>query len=140
MVSIGHSQNTSKEDRVKISINKKGDTITTISYQDTKLILKDLLDYKKTKKILSLYEVKEVTYNNIIEAQNKKIINLNFKNNNLNKANQNFKSILYNKELESKLLNDNIKKLNKEIRKQKTKKVIGFIGAGILVVTIIITK
>lgn len=134
MVSIGHSQNISKEDRIKISINKKGDTITTMSYSDSKLLLEDLLKYKKSKEMISLYEVREITYNNIIDSQKEKLSFLTIKTDNLTTINSNLETILSNRGREIELANKQIEELNREIRRQKTKKVIGFIGAGVIVV------
>lgn len=141
MVSIGHSQNISKEDRIQISINKKGDTITTMSYSDSKLLLEDLLKYKKSKEMISLYEVREITYNNIIDSQKEKLSFLTIKTDNLTTINSNLEIILTNRGREIELANKQIEELNREIRRQKTKKVIGFIGAGVIVVaTLLITN
>lgn len=138
MVSIGHSQNISKEDRIKIAINSKGDTITTMSYSDSKLLLEDILKYQKSKEIISLYEVKEITYNNIIDSQREKLSFLEIKTNNLSTINSNLESILTNRGRELELANKEIDNLNKEIKRQKTKKVLGFIGAGVIAVTAIL--
>ena len=138
MVSIGHSQNISKQDRIKIHIDVKGDTITTMSYADSRILLKDVLRYRYTDSLLTLYKEREFTYKDIIGTQKNKISLLTTKNNNLLTMNTNLESMMTNRDRELEIANEVIEKQEKEIKRQKTKKVLGFIGAGALAITAIL--
>lgn len=134
MVSIGHSQNTSKEDRVKIYVDVNGDTITTMSYRDSKILLEDVLKYKYSDSLVTQYKKNEFIYNGIIIDQNNKIGLLEEKYNNLFNINTNQNLMLLNKDKQLEIALKAIEEREKEIKRQKTKKIIGFIGAGAVVV------
>lgn len=138
MVSIGHSQTISKQDRIKIHIDIKGDTITTMSYADSKLLLEDVLKYRYTDSLLGVYKEREITYNNLITSQKNKINLLVNKNLNLHNTNVNLESMMTNRNRELEIVHEVIEKQEREIKRQKTKKVLGFIGAGALAITAIL--
>ena len=141
MVSIGHSQITSKQDRIKIHINTKGDTLTTMSYADSKILLEDVLRYRYTDSLLKQYVKREFTFKDIIDSQKSSISLLKTKNDNLKHVNSNLESMMSIRNRELEIANTIIDEQKKEIKRQKTKKVLGFIGAGTLaLITILITN
>lgn len=138
MVSIGHSQITSKQDRIKIFIDVKGDTITSMSYRDSKILLEDVLKFRFADSLNIEYAKREIVFNDIIGSQKNVISLLTTKNNNLTEINTNLESILLNRDEELAITHKVIKEQEKEIKRQKTKKVLGFIGAGALAIATIL--
>ena len=137
-MSQGHSQTIStKENRVKtVVINE--DTLIQFKLSDAKLILTDVLEKQKLDTIVKEFINLNIIKDSTINTQKKIILDLGkiVYNNNIIIENQNY--LINNKDIEVSLLNDVIKKQKREIRKQKILKMIGFTGAIILPITVLI--
>jgi len=134
------SQNTlTEKNRVQVIVNEKGDTLIQMSLDDAKIILTSLIEKDITDSILAQYIVKDSINTNIILIQSSKIYFLNEKINNLESIIENCKTILYNKDSEIAIMNEIMKKQQKEIKKQKRLKIIGFISAAVLPIVTLFT-
>jgi len=137
-MSQGHSQTIStKENRVKtVVINE--DTLIQFKLSDAKLILTDVLEKQKLDTIVKEFINLNIIKDSTINTQKKIILDLGkiVYNDNIIIENQNY--LINNKDIEVSLLNDVIKKQKREIRKQKILKMIGFTGAIILPITVLI--
>jgi hypothetical protein len=138
MVLPSHSQIISTQ-RVKL-ITIKGDTLIQMSLADSKIILADVLDKKITDSLLIEYGKRDKYKSDIIDIQKFKINFLNDKVDNLNIMTNNYKTMIDDKDREVELLNWVIKKQEKEIAKQKILKILGFSGAIILPITVLLLK
>jgi hypothetical protein len=138
MVLPSHSQIISTQ-RVKL-ITIKGDTLIQMSLADSKIILADVLDKKITDSLLIEYGKRDKYKSDIIDIQKFKINFLNDKVDNLNIMTNNYKTMIDDKDREVELLNWVIKKQEKEITKQKILKILGFSGAIILPITVLLLK
>ena len=133
-----HSQTTSTEDRIKSFVNEKGDTMVVMSYEDAKLLLRDVLYYEYVDSLYHEYKDRDslnmntiAMQKNILDAYAQKITNLEIMNTNLN-------SVITNKDTELSFKDDIIKEQKREIRKQKRLKVLGFIGSVVLPIVVVI--
>lgn len=134
------SQSTlTEKNRVQVIVNEKGDTLIQMSLDDAKIILTSLIEKDITDSILAQYIVKDSINTNIILIQSSKIYFLNEKINNLESIIENCKTILYNKDSEIAIMNEIMKKQQKEIKKQKRLKIIGFISAAVLPIVTLFT-
>ena len=124
---------------VQVIVNEKGDTLIQMSLDDAKIILTSLIEKDITDSILAQYIVKDSINTNIILIQSSKIYFLNEKINNLESIIENCKTILYNKDSEIAIMNEIMKKQQKEIKKQKRLKIIGFISAAVLPIVTLFT-
>lgn len=138
MVSIGNSQNISKEERIKIHIDAKGDTLTTMYYADSKILLEDVLQKKYSDSLVEVYKERDIIHISVNRLQKKTIANLINKNIKLEDIIVNLEGIMINRDRELEIANEVIDEQKKEIKRQKTKKVLGFIGAGVLTITAIL--
>lgn len=128
-----HSQNILiKEPRVQTIINQKGDTLIQMKLDDAKFILAELLDKEIVDSLVNVYMERDVIKSSTIQLQVKEIKAMQQKSENQAQQIANLEKMMVNKDLELSILNDTIKKQVKEIRKQKTYKVLGFISAVIL--------
>jgi len=134
-----HSQTSSiKTPRVQTIVNN-GDTLIQMKLSDAKVILKAVLDGEIADSLISVYQVRDSLMQRTIMLQVSEIRLLNLKSQNQELYTKNLKTIIGNKDSEIKILNDVIVKQKKEIRKQKTLKVVGFIGSVVLpIVTLFI--
>jgi hypothetical protein len=134
-----HSQTSSiKPPRVQTIINN-GDTLIQMKFSDAKVILKAVLDGEIADSLLSVYQDRDSLLQKTITLQVSEIRLLELKSDNQEILAKNLNSIITNKDSEINILNDIIVKQKKEIRKQKTLKVIGFIGSVALpIVTLLI--
>ena len=114
---------------IKEVINSKGDTLILMNLEDARIVLSDLLEYEIVDSLLTVYKEKDSINTNIISLQRDVIAKLSIKSNNQQSIIDNFEEILSNKEIEIELKDKTIKQQNKEIRKQKTLKLVGFIGS-----------
>lgn len=114
---------------IKEVINSKGDTLILMNLEDARIVLSDLLEYEIVDSLLTVYKEKDSLNTNIISLQRDVIAKLSIKSNNQQSIIDNFEEILSNKEIEIELKDKTIKQQNKEIRKQKTLKLVGFIGS-----------
>ena len=111
-----------------------------MSLADSKIILTDILDKKITDSLLVEYTKRDKFKSDIIDIQKFKIKFLNDKIDNLDIMVNNYKTITDNKDKEVELLNWIIKKHEKDIKKQKFLKILGFSGAIILPITVLLLK
>lgn len=120
-----------KEERIRVIINQKGDTLVEMHYQDAKILLEDVLHYEYTDSLLIEYKKRDSLNGKKITLQKSKIDALNQKTQNLEEMVSNFENIIRNKDKEIALKEDEITSLKKEVVKQKILKVVGFSTAVI---------
>ena len=126
---------------VKEIINSNGDTLILMNLEDAKIILSDLLEYEIVDSLLTVYKEKDTLNTNTISLQKDVIVKLTQKSFNLQSIVDNFEGILQNKDIEIDIKTQIIEHQNKEIKKQKTLKVVGFIGSILLpIITLIATN
>ena len=134
------SQNTLKEqERVQAVINEYGDTVIQMSLSDAKLILKVVLEKEINDSLLSVYTVVDSLNKNKISLLVNKIEALQLEKQNLTEMVSNLNAIIKNKDAETQILNDIIKKQKKEIRKQKIIKIVALVGDVVLPVATLVT-
>lgn len=132
-----HSQITSKkEDRVTYIVDSLGNEFIQFKLSDAKLILNDVLDKKILDSLIVLYDNRELDYKDKIIFKDKIINELGITITNNEKQKDNLKKIIENNDNSMLILEDEINKKNKEIKKQKLLKNLGFILAIILPVSI----
>lgn len=122
----------------KTYINNNGDTLTVMHYEDARLLLADLMDYKIVDSLLTEYMYKDSINSNIIILSNSAITELKSKCDNKDGQIAILNHIILNKGGEVSMLNATIKQQKKEIRKQKIQKVIAIIGAIALPITTVV--
>jgi len=103
-----------------------------MNLEDARIVLSDLLEYEIVDSLLTVYKEKDSLNTNIISLQRDVISKLSIKSNNQQSIIDNFEEILSNKEIEIEFKDKTIKQQKKEIRKQKTLKLVGFIGSIVL--------
>lgn len=131
------SQTISKGE-VREIINTRGDTLILMHLEDARMVLSDLLEYEVVDSLLTVYKEKDSLDSNILSMQKDIIVKLTQKSNNLQSIVDNFEQILSNKNTEIELKEKTIKAQGKEIKKQKTMKIMGFIGTIVLpIITLI---
>lgn len=124
---------------VKEIINSDGDTLILMNLEDARIVLSDLLEYEIVDSLLTVYKDKDSLNTNTISLQKDVIVKLTQKSENQQSIIDNFEQILHNKDIELNLKNQVIKAQEKEIKKQKRLKIVGFIGSILLpIVTLII--
>jgi len=134
------SQNILKEqERVQAVINEYGDTVIQMSLLDAKLILKVVLEKEVNDSLLDVYTVVDSLNKNKISLLFQKIEVFQIEKQNLNEMVVNLNAIIENKETETQILNETIKKQKKEIRKQKIIKIVALVGDVVLPVTTLLT-
>lgn len=126
------SQITLKKGEVKTFVNERGDTLIAMRIDDAKLILTDVLNYQIADSIIKQYEFKDIENNKVILLQKEAIVKLTEKSENQSKQIELLNQIIGNKDTEVTLLNNIITDQKREIRKQKTLKIIGLSGSVIL--------
>ena len=140
MALTARSQNTLKEqERVQAVINEYGDTVIQMSLSDAKLILKVVLEKEINDSLLSVYTVVDSLNKNKISLLVNKIEALQLEKQNLTEMVSNLNAIIKNKDAETQILNDIIKKQKKEIRKQKIIKIVALVGDVVLPVATLVT-
>lgn len=123
---------------VRTLIDSKGDTLVEMKLSDARFILSIVLDKDITDSIIRNYEVTDSLNKERISLQVNKIRSLQELSDNKDLMSTNLNKIISNKDEEIVLLNDVIKEQKKEIRKQKFLKIIGFISAVVLPITVIL--
>jgi len=113
-------------------INERGDTLVTMSYEDARILLRDVLYYEYTDSLLSNYKELDSLNTTIIIMQKDVLVKLGQEKLNLEQMVTNLELVITNKDTEIYLKDDIIKQQKKEIRKQKVLKIIGFSAAIIL--------
>ena len=140
MVLPSHSQNILKEPRVQTVINQKGDTLIQLKLSDAKLILAEVLDKEVADSLVNVYMFRDSLNKTTIELQVKEIRALQQKGFNYNQQVANLEKIVGNKDEELEKLNVIIKFQKKEIRKQKTYKILGFTAAVVLPILVLLQR
>jgi len=136
-----HSQTTSiKEPRVQTIVNVKGDTLIQMHLSDAKIILADVLDREVLDSIIDVYKQRDSINDSTIQLQVKEIRLLNEKSLNQVAQNDNLNKIIELKNAEIAELNKTIVIQKKEIKKQKFYKVLTFIAAVVLPITVLTLK
>jgi len=134
-----NSQNTLPDTRLIQTVVIKGDTLIQMRLPDAKFILQGVLEKEITDSLLIVLMTKDTINTSIIEIQISQIRLLQEKSNNQDKLNKNLNSIIENKDLEIKELNDLISKQKKQIRKEKFIKKLSLAGNIVLpIVTLFI--
>lgn len=128
------SQNisTGQKNRVTTTINSKGDTLVTMSYEDARILLRDVLLYEYTDSLLTVYKERDKLNLSTVTMQKDVISKLSNEKLNLEQMVINLEKVVTNKNTEIELKDEIIKKQKKEIRKQKFLKIVGFSAAIIL--------
>jgi hypothetical protein len=127
-----NSQITLKKGQVKTFVSDNGDTLITMRIEDAKLILIDILNYQIADSIISQYEAKDKESSKVITFQKNAIDKLYRQLANDELRIVALERVIKNKDEEITFKDDVIKKQKREIRKQKTLKILGFSGAIIL--------
>ena len=140
MVFQGNSQDTLQKspDRVFTYVNEFGDTMVSMSMNDAKILLEDVLHYRYTDSLLQAYKDKDSLNIESYVKQKKIIVKLSELTTNQKEMIKNLEEVVKNKDVESKLKDDIIDQQDKEIKKQKILKKIGFSGSVILPVLVLI--
>ena len=126
------SQNISKTTpRVQTHVNN-GDTTIEMSLADAKIILIAILEKNIADSIINNYVISDSLKSHTIELQLEEIKILQHKSANQENLAENLRLLLNNKDSEIQIYEETIKKLKREVRKQKTLKIIGFVGSVVL--------
>jgi hypothetical protein len=126
------SQNISKTTpRVQTHVNN-GDTTIEMSLADAKIILIAILEKDIADSIINNYVISDSLKSHTIELQLEEIKILQHKSANQENLAENLRLLLNNKDSEIQIYEETIKKLKREVRKQKTLKIIGFVGSVVL--------
>jgi gamma-glutamyl phosphate reductase len=132
------SQTISKGE-IKTIVNPKGDTLVMMHLKDAKKILTDLLECEVTDSLLNLYVERDSLNTEKIILKDKLIEKLNLQNENYVKIVSKLETVVKNKDEIIIYKDKTIKQQEKEIRKQKILKNLGFVGCVVLpVITLII--
>ncbi len=123
---------------VKEIINNNGDTLILMNLEDARIVLSDLLEYEIVDSLLTVYKEKDSLNTNTISLQKDVIVKLTQKSENQQSIIDNFEQILHNKDAELDIKDQVIETQKKEIRKQRRLKIVGFIGAIVLPIIILI--
>jgi hypothetical protein len=134
MVLPSLSQTTSigQKNRVTTTVNENGDTLVTMTYEDARILLRDVLHYEYSDSILLVYKERDSLNISTITMQKEALVKLGQQKLNLEQMVTNLEMVIKNKDTEIYLKDDIIKQQKKEIRKQKVLKIIGFSAAIIL--------
>jgi hypothetical protein len=103
-----------------------------MSLSDAKILLEDVLKYEYADSLLIQYKVKDSLQLNTITMQKEVLMNLSNEKFNLEQINDNLQQVIVNKDKELDLKDEIIKDQKKEIRKQKSLKILGFTGSVVL--------
>jgi signal recognition particle GTPase len=109
-----------------------GDTTIEMSLADAKIILIAILEKDVADSIINNYVIMDSLKSHTIELQLEEIKILQHKSANQENLAENLRLLLDNKDSELKIYEDIIKRLKREVRKQKTLKIIGFVGSVVL--------
>ena len=127
-----HSQALSKNQRIKVIVTEKGDTALQMNISDARIVLELLLEKEVNDKLLVKYIERDSLNQNLVTISNQKIMELQNSNDILNVIIDNLNKKSSNDEAMIKELRNEIRKKEKEIKKQRVLKTLGFIGCVIL--------
>ena len=105
---------------------------------DAKILLEDVLHYQYTDSLLNVYKEKDSLSTNTINMQKSVLMKMGEEKMNLENMNKNLEEIIANKDEEKSFLEQIIKDQKREIRKQKTLKLLGFTGSVVLPILVLI--
>lgn len=125
-----------EQEKIQSVINQHGDTLIQMSLADAKFILKVVLEKEVNDSLLNTYTTIDSLTKNKVILLTEKVEVLEIEKQNLKDIVVNLNSIITNKETESQILNDVIKKQKTEIRKQKIIKIVALVGDVVLPVTV----
>lgn len=129
---------TGEPNRIITYISEQGDTMVSMYIEDAKILLEDVLHYEYSDSLLNVYKERDSLNTKTINLQKEVLMKMGQEKMNLEQMNINLEEMIKNKDLELTLKDDIIKQQKKEIRKQKTLKIIGFAGSVILpIITVI---
>ena len=137
----GNCQSISTEEpnRITTYITERGDTMVSMSIEDAKILLEDVLSYEYSDSLLTVYKERDSLNTKTISLQKEVLMKMGQEKLNLEEMNKNLEEVIKNKDQELILKDDIIKQQKREIRKQKTLKILGFAGSVILpVITVLL--
>jgi hypothetical protein len=120
-------------------VDNKGDTIVSMGHKDAKILLENVLHCEYTDSILKEYEVRDSLNTKTISLHKEVLTKMSQEKLNLEQMIINLENVVVNKDKELSLKDDIIKQQKKEIRRQKTLKILGFAGSVILpIITVLL--
>lgn len=133
------SQTISKsKPRVTTVITQQGDTLVQFHIKDAKKLLADVLDKKIVDSLVNVYMLRDGLQKNTIDLQVSQIKAMQQKSDNQAQQVINLEKMIANKDEEVTILNNTIEDQKKEIRKQKRLKTLGFVGAIVLPILVLL--
>ena len=137
----GNCQSISTEEpnRITTYITERGDTMVSMSIEDAKILLEDVLSYEYSDSLLTVYKERDSLNTKTISLQKEVLMKMGQEKLNLEQINNNLEEVIKNKDKELKLKENTIEEQKKEIKKQKTFKILGLSGSVILpVITVLL--
>ena len=133
------SQTISKsKPRVTTVVTAQGDTLVQFQIKDAKKLLADVLDKKIVDSLVNVYMLRDGLQKNTIDLQVSQIKAMQQKSDNQAQQVINLEKMIANKDEEVTILNNTIEDQKKEIRKQKRLKTLGFVGAIVLPILVLL--
>lgn len=133
------SQTISKsKPRVTTVVTAQGDTLVQFKIKDAKKLLADVLDKKIVDSLVNVYMLRDGIQKNTIDLQVSQIKAMQQKSDNQAQQVINLEKMIANKDEEVAILNNTIEDQKKEIRKQKRLKTLGFVGAIVLPILVLL--
>lgn len=133
------SQTISKsKPRVTTVVTAQGDTLVQFQIKDAKKLLADVLDKKIVDSLVNVYMLRDGLQKNTIDLQVTQIKAMQQKSDNQAQQVINLEKMIANKDEEVTILNNTIEDQKKEIRKQKRLKTLGFVGAIVLPILVLL--
>ena len=137
----GNCQSISTEEpnRITTYITERGDTMVSMSIEDAKTLLEDVLNYEYSDSLLTVYKERDSLNTKTITLQKEVLMKISQEKLNLEQINNNLEEVIKNKDKELKLKENTIEEQKKEIKKQKTFKIFGLSGSVILpIITVLL--
>jgi hypothetical protein len=132
MMSQAHSQTLSKKPRVKTIVDQYGDTLIQMNIKDAKVLLTAIKQKQVNDELLSVYMERDSNQTKLITVKDSTIKTLRVIVSNDSIMLSNADKLKDNQKKEIGGLKSTIKEKDKEIKKQKVLKNIGFIGCVVL--------
>ena len=133
------SQTISKsKPRVTTVVTAQGDTLVQFKIKDAKKLLADVLDKKIVDSLVNVYMLRDGIQKNTIDLQVSQIKAMQQKSDNHAQQVINLEKMIANKDEEVTILNNTIEDQKKEIKKQKRLKTLGFVGAIVLPILVLL--
>jgi hypothetical protein len=119
-------------------VTAQGDTLVQFQIKDAKKLLADVLDKKIVDSLVNVYMLRDGLQKNTIDLQVSQIKAMQQKSDNQAQQVINLEKMIANKDEEVAILNNTIEDQKKEIRKQKRLKTLGFVGAIVLPILVLL--